>query len=236
MPGRRCVVVQHAAPEEPGAVGEALAGLGVALDVRRLFDGDALPADLSGAGGLVVMGGPMSACDDEGFPSRRHELALVSEALDAGVPTLGVCLGAQLLALAGGGEVFPGRFGPEIGWGPVQLEPAAGTDALFAGLPATLTVLHWHGDTFDGGPGSVLLASGDRYPQALRIGERAWGLQFHVEVDAPQVARFVGAFPEDAGLAEGGAAAIVAGTDGAVPGLRRVADVVLGRFAALVAA
>ena len=130
----------------------------------------------------------MSACSDEGFASRRAEVALLGDALGRALPTLGVCLGAQLLSLAAGGVVYPGADGPEVGWSEVELLATSEGDALFAGFPHRLPVLHWHGDTFDLPPGGQRLARTVRYPnQAFRVGEAAWGLQFHLEVTADAV-------------------------------------------------
>ena len=231
----RCLVVQHVGPEGPAAVGAALEEAGVAVEVCRLHAGDALPAGLARHQGLVVMGGPMSATSDAGFPTRLAELGLLEQALAAALPTLGVCLGAQLLAAATGGTVHPGAAGPEIGWGAVRLTAQAAGDRLFRDLPDTLEVLHWHGDTFEPGPGAVLLASNDRYrAQAFRTGPAAWGLQFHVEVDRRAAAAMAAAFPEDAGLAPAGAASIVSAAPERVAGSGPGATV-LARFAALVA-
>ncbi|MDE3086921.1 MAG: type 1 glutamine amidotransferase [Acidobacteriota bacterium] len=233
---RACLVVQHVGPEGPAAVGTALEEAGVALALCRLHAGDALPAGLARYGGLVVMGGPMSAMSDAGFPTRRAELALLEAALAEALPVLGVCLGAQLLALAGGGTVRAGTAGPEIGWGTAVLSPDAADDPLFGDLPATLEVLHWHGDTFDLGPGGVLLASSDRYrSQAFRAGPAAWGLQFHLEVDRRAAAAMAEAFPDDAAVAPGGAGPIVSSAPEAVMGSGRPGETVLARFAALVA-
>jgi GMP synthase-like glutamine amidotransferase len=231
----RCLVLQHEEVEGPARIGDALAAAGVAVDTCRPYAGDVVPGDTAGYAGLVVMGGPMSARGDDGFASRRAELALVEAAVAGGLPTLGVCLGAQLLAVATGGEVRVGEGGLEVGWGPVELAPAAADDALFAGLPGTLEVLHWHGETFSLGPAAVLLASNDRYrAQAFRVGPRAWGLQFHVEVDEDTVRAFVDAFAEEAALVPGGAAAIAGRAAEALQTLRPAADRLLGRFAALV--
>lgn len=192
------LVLQHLEPEGPARIGDALAAAGVDVVVVRTDRGEAVPDDVAGIDGLVVMGGPMSARSDDGFPSRRAELALLRAAVAAGTPTLGVCLGSQLLAAAGGGTVEPGT-GLEVGWGPVTLADAATDDPLLAGLGPELPVLHWHGETFALPPGAVLLASSDRYPhQAFRLGPAAWGLQFHLEVDAPAVDRFVAAFGAEA--------------------------------------
>jgi GMP synthase-like glutamine amidotransferase len=232
-----CLVVQHLEPEGPYVIGHALETAGVALDVRAVHRGDRLPPDLADVDGLVVMGGPMSATSDDGFPSRRAELGLVADGLGRGLPILGVCLGAQLLALAGGGTVYPGAAGTEIGWAPVQLTAAAGDDPLLAGIPTDLTVLHWHGDTFDPPGHATVLATNARYRhQAFRLGPRAWGLQFHLEVDRPAVTAFLDAFGADARAAGASPEAIEADSDPALTVLEPHRAHVLARFATLVAA
>jgi len=231
-----CLVVQHVELERPYAIGDALGAAGVALDVRRVFAGEPLPPDAAGLAGVVVMGGPMSARADAGFPSRRAELDLLADAVRRAVPTLGVCLGAQLLALAGGGRVLSGAAGPEIGWGPVELTEDAHHDPLLGGLPDRLAVLHWHSDTFDLPAGSVHLAASARYRgQAFRVGARAWGLQFHLEVDERAVAAFLGAFGEDAVPAGTTPEAIASRSPEALRALEPHRTRVVTRFAELVA-
>lgn len=229
---RPVLVVQHLEPEGPASIADALDRLGRPVDVVRVDLGDPLPADLSAHAGLVVMGGPMSAGSDDGFPTRLHEVALLREAVSTSVPTLGVCLGAQLLAVAGGATIE--RSGPpEIGWGQVQLGEAATGDALFEGPAGPMTVLHWHGETFTLPAGAVLLASSDRYAhQAFRLGECAWGLQFHLEVDARAVQRFVEAFGQEA---EDPQAILREAPQRLAQSERRRAEV-LERFASIVAA
>ncbi|HEX7131988.1 MAG TPA: type 1 glutamine amidotransferase [Iamia sp.] len=225
----KAVVVQHLEPEGPVLIGDALRAAGVDVVVVRTDRGETVPAAVDGLAGLVVMGGPMSARSDDGFPSRRAEIALLRMAVDAGLPTLGVCLGSQLLAAAGGGSVEAGS-GLEVGWGTVALTDAAAADPLLAGLDADLPVLHWHGETFTLPPGAVLLASSDRYPhQAFRLGPAAWGLQFHLEVDAAAVGRFVAAFGSEAD----DPAAILAEADAWLARSAAAQQTVLGRFAAL---
>jgi GMP synthase-like glutamine amidotransferase len=232
-----CLVVQHVAPEPAFAISQALLEAGVDLDTRRVFAGDAIPADPSGLDGLVVMGGPMSAASDDGFPTRQAELALLAAALQAGIPTLGVCLGAQLVASAAGGSVYPGASGPEIGWAPVHLAASCRDDHLFAGLGEQLTVLHWHGDTFELPVGAQLLMSNEVYAnQAFRIGDVAWGVQFHLEVTETAVAGFLQAFAADAAGIPGRADGIRAATPAAVAGLSAARDLVCARFAGLVSA
>jgi GMP synthase-like glutamine amidotransferase len=229
-----CLIVQHIAPEASFAIGEVLDQAGVALDVRLVFDGQPLPANMDGFDGLVVMGGPMSAASDDGFPSRRSELALIGDALLRRIPTLGVCLGAQLLAVAGGAAVYPGGAGAEIGWGPVDLLPACGGDRLFSGLPASLTVMHWHGDTFDLPPGAVsLMTNGNYANQGFRIGAAAWGIQFHLEVTEPAVEGFITEFSAEAELAPGGPSAIREATAPSLASLTGASTLVFQRFAAL---
>jgi GMP synthase-like glutamine amidotransferase len=230
-----CLVVQHLEPEGPYAIADALTAAGVALEVRQVFAGATLPSDLADFDGLVVMGGPMSAQIDAGFPTRRSELELLAWALDRGVPTLGVCLGAQLLALAAGGTVSRGSTGPEIGWGPVELTDEADEDTLLAGLPHRLDVLHWHGDTFELPTGGVHLAASSKYrSQAFRCGPRAWGLQFHLEVDERAVGAFLTAFGADV-AAGASAESIRAQSAAALEILGPHRALVLNRFAELVA-
>jgi GMP synthase-like glutamine amidotransferase len=231
-----CLIVQHVVPELPFAIADAMDRAGVEVVVVRTFVGDRLPVSLAGSSGLVVMGGPMSASSDENFATRRDEVRLMAEALREGVPTLGVCLGAQLLALAGGGEVVAGEAGHEVGWAPVYLADEARADPLFAGLPSELTVLHWHGDTYRPPAGAVTLASSDHYrEQAFRCGPRAWGIQFHIEVDLAAVEGFLAAFPDDAVLAGTTVEQVGVEAPGALAQLGRYRTVILDRFAALVA-
>ena len=232
MPHRPVLVVQHLEPEGPARITDALDRADQPVDVVRVDLGEPLPEDLSAHAGLVVMGGPMSAGSDEGFPTRRQELELLREAVSTSVPTLGVCLGAQLLAAAGGAAIE--RTGPpEIGWGEVQLAPAASDDPLLAGPAGSVTVLHWHGETFSLPSGAVLLASSTSYEhQAFRLGPCAWGLQFHLEVDEGAVRRFVRAFGDEAEDPEG----ILREAPGQLARSQGRRAQVLDRFAALIAA
>jgi GMP synthase-like glutamine amidotransferase len=127
----------------------------------------------------------MGVHDD--LPWLVDERALLGEAVAAGLPVLGVCLGAQQLAAALGAEVTPGPL-PECGIGEVHLTIDAIGDPVFGAAPTPLPCVHWHGDTFSLPDGAVRLAGSDAYEnQAFRAGERAYGLQFHVEVTASLV-------------------------------------------------
>lgn len=181
---RPWVVVQHVAHEGPGAVAGAIASSGGDCTLVRIDRGDAVPptSAVEDMAGLVVLGGPMSVHEDLGWLS--DERKLMAEAVQSGLPVLGICLGAQQLALALGAEVTTGPA-PEVGVGEVHLTQGVIGDPVFGPVPTPLPCMHWHGDTFTLPTGSVLLASSDAYPhQAFRVGSLVYGLQFHVEVTA----------------------------------------------------
>ena len=182
--GGEWVVLQHVAFEGPGSVAPAVTDSGAGLRVVRVDLGEAVPppAAATDMAGLVVLGGPMGVADD--LPWLRHERALLHEAVAAGLPVLGVCLGAQQLAAALGAEVRRGPA-PEVGVGEVHLTADAIDDPVFGPAPTPLPCVHWHGDTFSLPEGAVRLAGNGAYEnQAFRVGARAYGLQFHVEVTA----------------------------------------------------
>ncbi|XHL89357.1 gamma-glutamyl-gamma-aminobutyrate hydrolase family protein [Streptomyces niveus] len=163
-------------------------------------------------------------------------VALLRRALEAEVPVLGICLGAQLLAVAAGGDAYAGS-GKQVGWGRVGLSTEADRDPLFAGLPASPGVLHWHDDTMSLPAGAVTLASCARYPvQAFRAGSSAWGLQFHLEADEEAVGAFVDAFPSDAASAPGGGRGIREAAPARLAELAPYRDQLFARFAELAAA
>jgi GMP synthase (glutamine-hydrolysing) len=181
----RALVVEHAEHEGAGLVGAALADAGVALDVRRTWAADPLPAPEGGGAGydlVLVLGGPMSAWDDAAHPHLAAETALLAASSRAGRPTVGICLGAQLLARGLGARVERGPA-TELGLLPITLTDAGRREPLLAGLDGA-EVLHWHSDTFALPAGAVLLASSARYAhQAFRVGARTFGVQFHPECD-----------------------------------------------------
>jgi GMP synthase-like glutamine amidotransferase len=177
----RLYVIQHIAFEGPGAIAEWARERGHSMATTEQFEGGRLPK-LDEFDFLVVMGGPMSANDDAKIPWLAAEKQLIAEALQRQKAILGVCLGAQLLAQVLGARVYRNRE-KEIGWFPIRLTPKAGGSGLFAGLPEELTVLHWHGETFDLPKGALHLAESDLcLNQAFELDGRVLGLQFHLEV------------------------------------------------------
>jgi GMP synthase-like glutamine amidotransferase len=179
------LVVQHEADTGPGWFAGWLADSGLRLDIAHPYRGELLP-DLDGYEGLLVLGGAMGPADDDRCPWLPGTRALMAGAVERGLPTLGICLGGELLALACGGTVARGRQGPELGVLPFQLRPEAASDPLFSVLPPTAAVLQWHWEEIAQlPPGAVWLGASDAYPhQAFRIGAAAWGVQGHPEVTA----------------------------------------------------
>jgi GMP synthase (glutamine-hydrolysing) len=180
----RLLVVVPSDTDPPANLGTWLRDAGCVLDERRCDAGDALPDDLTGYDGLVVLGGPQSALDDEATsPELAGPRELLRQALAADFPTLAICLGAQLLAQVGGGRVREGIDGPEVGALLVAKRDIADADPLFNPLPLTPDVLQFHHDEISQLPtGAVLLASSPMYAnQAFRVGRHVYGLQFHIE-------------------------------------------------------
>jgi GMP synthase (glutamine-hydrolysing) len=168
-------------------------GRGIEQVPVELDEGEPLP-DWREFDAVLAMGGPMGATDDAEHPWLAGERRLVRDAVRAGTPFLGVCLGVQLLAAALGARVYPAER-PEVGLLPVELTEEGRNDPLFAGLDESLVTLQWHGDTFDLPAGGVRLAGSPLVPnQAFRAGKRAYGVQFHLEVTG-EMAREWGSVP-----------------------------------------
>lgn len=171
---------------------------GLPYEYLRTQEGESVPEKAKDLAGLVVLGGPMGVYETDRHPHLEEEIRLISDALERGVPVLGVCLGSQLLARALGAEVRPGRA-KELGWGEVKATEEAFYDPLFGSLGESFTAFHWHGDVFELPEGAVLLASSGPTPaQAFRFGERAYGLLFHLEVEERLVRRMLDAFEDEA--------------------------------------
>jgi GMP synthase (glutamine-hydrolysing) len=199
MATERIYVFQHVECETLGTFAERMANRAVRADYVRLFAGESVPDDTAAAAALIFLGGPMSVNDEARYPYLAVEKATIRSALRAGQPVLGVCLGAQLLAAAAGARVFPGAR-PEIGWEPVSLTMEGRLDAVVSSMAQLAAVFHWHGETFDLPQGAARLAfSALTINQAFRLGRAAYGLQFHLEVDAAMIQSWFAAYPNDLG-------------------------------------
>jgi GMP synthase-like glutamine amidotransferase len=173
------VCLQHVPFEGTGAFEKALAKRGVSLD-SYLVPRDGLPKDVGDL--LIVMGGPMSVNDLD--PWIEKETAFIRSTLQGNKPVVGICLGSQLMAKALGARVRSGKA-LEIGMTPVCLTDAGKQDPVFGMCPATFEVFEWHGEIFDLPDDCVPLAGSDIAPlQAFRYGEWAYGLLFHLEMEA----------------------------------------------------
>ena len=189
---KRIVLVTHSERANPGRVRAALHARGCATEVCWVSGGDSLPpmngSRLQGYDAAVVFGGPMSACDIDDHAFLREETAWIAAQMAADAPLLGICLGAQIMARALGGRVYPHPDALcEVGYQPVY--PASAACPLF---PAPIHVYHWHREGFDLPPGAVLLARGDIFEnQAFGHGARAFGVQFHPEMTPATLERWV---------------------------------------------
>ena len=187
----RLLVFQHIPVEHPGVFRDFLKEDGVEWDAVELDEGEPIPS-LAGYDALWVMGGPMDVWEEERYPWLVDEKAVIREVVsERGMPFLGICLGHQLLADALGGMVAP-MAQPEIGILDVELTPAGRSDPLLAGLPQGFKCLQWHGaEVVEPPPDATVLAGSSRCAvQALRVGENAYGLQYHVELTASTVSEW----------------------------------------------
>jgi GMP synthase (glutamine-hydrolysing) len=225
-------VLQHHPVENLGTIADALEGNALAWQYVRVADGQPVPANMKGAGGLIVMGGPMGVNQRDRYPWLRDETRLIEDAMKLNLPVLGVCLGAQILAAALGAKVERNPNGKEIGWHPIRLSDSAKEDRLVRDLPATMTPFHWHGDIFDLPLGAVSLASSDKTPfQAFRMGDKAYGFQFHFEVTQDGVAAMADAFAKELVRENIPADRIIAQAAEFLPPLETISNKVFSRWA-----
>ncbi len=182
------LVLQHADCEPPGVYEDELRRRAIALR-RVILDREELP-DWRPYVAIVAMGGAMGAYEEAAHSWLAAEKRLIAEAVRAGRPYWGVCLGAQLLAASLGAGVTPGPRA-ELGVLPIELTPQAHEDPVFAQAPRTFSTLQWHGDTFELPAGAVQLARSEAYEQQAFVLGRAYGLQFHLEVDSALAERWM---------------------------------------------
>jgi len=230
------LVLQHVPHETLGTIETALTEANLPFEYLELFRGIPSRPDLSQSAGMVVLGGPMNVDQTAEFPFLAPEVDWIREAIDRGLPVLGVCLGSQLIAKALGAAVRPNGI-KEIGWYPLQLTAEAQQDRLLGGCDRDLTVFQWHGDTFDLPPGAVQLARSELCEnQAFRYGENAYAFQFHIEVTARMIDVWLDE-PENrrevAALDTIDPQAIRNRTPEEMPALQTLSSVVFGRFAAM---
>lgn len=187
------VAIRHVPFEDLGSFAPSLVAQGYTIQYRDAGMDDLAAIDALAPDLLVVLGGPISANDEADYPFLRDELRLLDSRLRHDSPTLGICLGSQLMARVLGARVYPASQ-KEIGWGQLRLTPAGQQSCLQHLAPERTPVLHWHGETFDLPARAVRLASTDICEnQAFRWGNHALALQFHAETTAQGLERwFIG--------------------------------------------
>jgi GMP synthase (glutamine-hydrolysing) len=188
----RALVLNHVPFEDIGSLDKPLRERGFEIEIADVSTAR-FPLPLAESCDLlVVLGGPIGVYDQQDYPFLKDEIACIGQRLAARQPTLGICLGAQLMAAALGARVYPGQHGAEIGWAPLHAAPKANPPAWFAPLlEPGVSVFHWHGDTFDIPAGALPLASSALYVnQAFALENFALGLQFHPEVSAKGLERW----------------------------------------------
>lgn len=192
MQSKSVIGIRHVPFEDLDSFAPILKAHNYEIAYREVAVDDLSNPDLASADLLVVLGGPIGVYEERRYPFLRDELALIEKRLARGRPTLGICLGAQLMARAMGAKVYPGGF-KEIGWARLVLTEE-GRHSCLGRLGPQDRVLHWHGDTFDLPEGATRLASTLRTPnQAFAVGSSALGLQFHLEATVRGLERwFVG--------------------------------------------
>jgi GMP synthase-like glutamine amidotransferase len=184
MAERRALHIQNESTDPAGLFVDALERAGFAVETLHPYAGDQLPETLDGLDAVVAGGGLVDTHQAGEHPWLAREIQLVREALVRGTPYMGLCLGAQVLTEAAGGTVY--RCTPhEIGWHQVELTAGAAGDALFDGLPPRFQAMQWHYYACRPGDGAVELMVNPVSLQAMRVGDSAWGTQFHIEVTRP---------------------------------------------------
>jgi GMP synthase (glutamine-hydrolysing) len=201
----RLLVVQHEDDCPPAWFGEWAEGSGLELDVRTPYRSNDLPSGVEDVAGLLVMGGEMGAYDDEKCRWLARTRDLIAAAVCAEVPTLGICLGHQLMTVATGGSVVVNPQGRALGVTAVERTEAARHDLLFSVVPDDAVAVQWNNDVAARLPeDGIVLARDPRGDiQAARFGTRAWGVQFHPEVNTKIFQQWVDADPGGKGSPAG---------------------------------
>jgi GMP synthase (glutamine-hydrolysing) len=225
------LVFQHDPFEDLGFFAEVLEKQRANFRTIRLFHGEIPAEDWEHVSALIILGGPMSVCDEEQYPFLRWEKTIIRAAIDEAVPLLGVCLGAQLIVTALGSAVYHGPV-KEIGWYPISITPYGQVDPSLGYLPESPVVFQWHSEGFDLPRGALCLASSVYYEnQAFRLGKNIYGLQFHLEMTSTTIERWIDEHSKDlAQIPYIHPDKIVSDTQNYLPALKYYAEKFLSEF------
>ncbi len=192
---KKVLIFTHVESEGPGTLKSFIDALGIRTRMMQLYAGENPPGDASKFDAIISMGGPMNVDEEDCYPFLKKEVEFLKRAINANVPVLGICLGAQLIAKACCAPVTKMNK-EEQGWKKVFLTDAGKKDSLLQRLPEYLNVFQWHGDTFETPYGGELLATAGECPhQAFRY-RNAYGLQFHIEVTGAMIEEWFDDRPE----------------------------------------
>jgi GMP synthase (glutamine-hydrolysing) len=228
---RSAVAIRHVAFEDLGLLSAILDQAGWTVSYCDASVNDLAHRSLTNADLLIVLGGPIGVCDSDAYPFLNDETRLLERRLAQDRPTLGICLGSQLMARALGARVYPGAI-REIGWGPVELN-SDGEASCLSALGSGGPVLHWHGDTFDLPDNALRLASTTNYEnQAFAHGKCALGLQFHLEADPSWLEEWYVGHAVELAAAKVSVPALRLATAKVAQGLRQQAETVFSRWLA----
>ncbi len=190
----KALAIRHVRIEHLGLLEPILKELGFDVDYVDTTEGMLLNKPLEDYSLVVVLGGYMGAYEEAKYPFLSYEYKVMEKALKEGIPLLGICLGAQMLAKVLGARVYKGERGKEIGWMEVY---KVGDHEYFKDFPQNLMVFQWHGDTFDLPQGAIRLYSSKKYENQAFVFQRAVGLQFHIEVDKNMVKEWAEAYKDE---------------------------------------
>lgn len=193
----RALAIVHQPDAGPGVFADEMRSRGVELDEWMLSErGTGPPREIADYDAVLTFGGAMHADQEDRYPWLRFEKDFLAAMLDDGMPILAVCLGTQVLADAAGGEARRARE-PEIGWFEVEVTDEGAADPVIGPLAPGFMAFQWHSYEALPPEGAPILARSPICPQAYRIGERAWGIQFHAEVSAADVGRWIDDYQVD---------------------------------------
>lgn len=232
----RVLAIVHQRDAGPGVFAEEMEATGVELRTWLPAENEPVPSDLDEHDAVMTFGGAMHVDQEDSHPWLAVEKAVLRELVAAGKPLLGVCLGAQLLVEAAGTQ--PRRAPePEIGWRAVELTPEAATDPLLGALPQRFEAFQWHSYEVPLPPDSVVLAHSPVCTQAYRVGEFAWGVQFHAEVSAADADAWIRDYRSDEDAVAIGLdpESLRAETAAKIPAWNALGRALCGRFLAVVA-